>query len=60
MPKMLEVIIINFADYMDSQFEPAHSIIKQANKGEKYEIANAPRDYYKSSNPFYNTNRNIN
>lgn len=54
MPKMLEVIIINFADNIDSHIEPAHTIIKQANKGELYRINNAPREYYKSLNPFYN------
>lgn len=54
MPKMLEVIIINFADSIDSYIEPAHPIIKQVNKGELYKINNAPREYYKSLNPFYN------
>lgn len=57
MPKMLEVIIINFADNMDAHFEPAHQVIKQANKGELYKINNAARNYYKSLNPFYNLER---
>lgn len=53
LPKMLEVIIINYADSMDAYFEPAHEIIKNAKKGEKYTVGNAPRDYYKSLNPYY-------
>lgn len=57
MPKMLEVIIINFADNMDGQLEPAHQFIKKAQFGEMYKINNAPRDYYKSLNPFYNLER---
>lgn len=54
LPKMLEVIIINFADNMDAHFEPAHDIIRNAAQGELYKIGNAPRPFYKSSNPFYN------
>lgn len=57
MPKMLEAIIINFADNMDAHLEPGHQIIKHANKGELYKISNAPRNYYKSLNPFYNLER---
>ena len=53
MPKMLEVIIINFADNMDAHIEPAHQAIKHASKGELYKINNAPREYYKSLNPEY-------
>lgn len=47
LPKMLEVIIINYADSMDAYFEPAHQVIKDAKKGEKYKVINAPRYYYK-------------
>lgn len=54
LPKMLEVIIINFADNIDAHLEPAHSIIKNAEQGELYKIGNAPRPYYKSLNPYYN------
>lgn len=54
LPKMLEVLIINFADNMDANFEPAHDAIKNGKNGELYKIGNAPRPYYKSSNPFYN------
>lgn len=57
MPKMLEVIIINFDDSMDAHLEPAHKFIKNAHNGEMYKINNAPRDYYKSLNPFYNLER---
>lgn len=53
LPKMLEVIIINYADSMDAYLEPAHKIIKDAKKGEKYKVENAPRYYYKSLNPYY-------
>lgn len=54
LPKMLEVLIINFADDMDAHFEPAHTPIKNAKQGDKYKIENAPRPYYKSLNPYYN------
>lgn len=57
MSKMLEVIIINFADNIDSHLEPAYSYINQVEKGHKYKIANALRDYYKSLNPYYNVER---
>jgi len=53
LPKMLEVIIISYADSMDAYLEPAHKIIKDAKKGEKYKIGNAPRNYYKSLNEYY-------
>lgn len=55
LPKMLEVIIINYADSIDAYLEPAHNIIKEAKPGELYKIGNAPRPYYKSLNPYYNT-----
>lgn len=53
LPKMLEVIIINFADKIDATLEPAHDTINQVRNGEKYRICNAPREYYKSLNPEY-------
>lgn len=53
LPKMLEVIIIHFADKIDSTLEPAHNVINQVGKGEKYKTCNGPRDYYKSLNPEY-------
>lgn len=56
LPKMLEVIIITYADGMDAYFEPAHKTIKNAKKGELYKIGNAPRPYYKSLNEYYNKN----
>ena len=56
LPKMLEVIIINFADNIDAHFEPAHNFIKEAKQGEIFKIGNAPRPYYKSLNPYYNKN----
>lgn len=58
LPKMLEVIIINYADSMDAYLEPAHDVIKEANSGELYKIRNASIPYYKSLNPFYNTLEN--
>ncbi len=57
LPKMLEVVIINFADNIDAHIEPAHDKISNAKIGELYKIENAPREYYKSLNPNYNTNR---
>lgn len=59
LPKMLEVIIINYADSMDAYFEPAHDSIRNAKQGEVYKIDNAPRPYYKSLNPYYNKNNEI-
>ena len=56
LPKMLEVIIINYADGMDADLEPAHTILKNAEKGKKYKIGNAPREYYKSLNKYYEEN----
>lgn len=54
LPKMLEVVIINFADKIDATLEPAHNVIDEAIKGSNYKIGNVPRDYYKSLNPEYN------
>lgn len=54
LPKMLEVIIINYADSMDAYFEPAHNVLKNTEPGKLYKIGNAPRPYYKSLNPYYN------
>lgn len=53
LPKMLEVIIINFADKIDATLEPVHNVISQVKKGESYKISDEPRDYYKSLNPEY-------
>lgn len=53
LPKMLEVIIINFADKIDADIESAHINMKNAKQGEVYKIGNSPRHYYKSLNPFY-------
>ena len=53
MPKMLEVIIISYADGMDAYFEPAKEIIKKNSQGEAYKVGNAPRPYYKSLNDYY-------
>lgn len=39
---------------IDAHLEPAHSVIKNATPGQLYKIGNAPRDYYKSLNPYYN------
>lgn len=57
LPKMLEVIIINYADSMDAYLEPAHGILNNAEKGKKYKIGNAPREYYKSLNQYYEENK---
>ena len=55
LPKMLEVSIISYADTIDAYLEPAHNIIKNVKPGELYKIGNAPRPYYKSTNPYYNS-----
>lgn len=59
LPKMLEVVIINFADNIDATMEPAHTDISNAKSGELYKIVNAPRAYYKSLNPYYNLSKSI-
>ena len=53
--KMLEVIIISFADNIDNFFEPASKSINNVKKGEKYEFPKAGIPYYKSLNPYYNS-----
>lgn len=52
-PKMLEVVIISFADKIDATIEPAQDVINETKRGEKYKIANETKDYYKSLNPEY-------
>ena len=56
LPKMLEVVIINFADHIDADLQPAHTPLEKTKKGEEYK-AHAPRPYFKSLNDFYNTDR---
>ena len=51
--KMLEVIIISFADNIDNYLEPASRVIDNAKKGEAYQFPKAERPYYKSLNPYY-------
>lgn len=51
--KMLEVIIISFADNIDNYLEPASRVINNAKKGETYQFPKAERPYYKSLNPYY-------
>lgn len=51
--KMLEVIIISFADNIDNYLEPASRVIDNAKKGETYQFSKAERPYYKSLNPYY-------
>lgn len=51
--KMLEVIIISFADNIDNYLEPASRVIDNAKKGETYQFPKAERPYYKSLNPYY-------
>ncbi len=53
--KMLEVIIISFADNIDNYLEPASKVINEIGKGEKYEFPKAGVPYYKSLNPYYNS-----
>lgn len=51
--KMLEVIIISFADNIDNYLEPASRVIDNVKKGETYQFPKAERPYYKSLNPYY-------
>lgn len=51
--KMLEVIIISFADNIDNYLEPASRVIDNAKKGETYQFPKAERPYYKSLNLYY-------
>ena len=51
--KMLEVIIISFADNIDNYLEPASRVISDVKKGGTYEFPKAERPYYKSLNPYY-------
>lgn len=56
LPKMLEVVIINYADHMDSDLQPAIAALKNTQKGAEYQ-AHSPRPYFKSLNDYYNTDR---
>lgn len=56
LPKMLEVVIINFADHIDADLQPAEIILGKIKKGEEYQ-AHSPRPYFKSLNKYYNTNK---
>lgn len=51
--KMLEVIIISFADNIDNYLEPASRVIDNVKKGETYQFPKAGIPYYKSLNPYY-------
>lgn len=52
--KMIEVLIISFADNIDNYLEPASRVINTVEKGEMYEFPRAGIPYYKSLNPYYN------
>ncbi|MCL2228994.1 MAG: HD domain-containing protein [Firmicutes bacterium] len=51
LPKMKEVMIINFADHMSSYFEPAIDVLPKKQKGGTYQTSKTPHDFYKSLNP---------
>ena len=51
--KMLEVMIISFADNIDNYLEPASKVISNVKKGEIYQFPKAERPFYKSLNPYY-------
>ena len=53
--KMLEVIIISFADNIDNYLEPASRVVNTVKKGEKYEFPKAGVPYCKSLNPYYDS-----
>lgn len=50
-PKMLEVIVINYADTMDAEIENNRLGINKALKGEKYNDLMNSTTFYKSANP---------
>lgn len=56
LPKMLEVVIINFADHIDADLQPAQIVLEKTKRGEKYQ-AHSPRPYFKSLNDYYNNER---
>lgn len=51
--KMIEVIIISYADDIDSYLEPVEKAIDKVEKGKKYQISIAETPYCKSLNPYY-------
>ena len=54
LPKMIEVLIIHFADNIDETLESSSKIFNVSKKGEKYFIKEENRDFFKSLNPDYN------
>lgn len=54
LPKMLEVLIIHYADNIDARLESVLTSFNNTEKGEKYLMPKENRDFYKSLNPTYN------
>ena len=54
LPKMIEVLIIHFADNIDETLESSSKIFNASKKGEKYFLKEENRDFFKSLNPDYN------
>ena len=52
-PKMLEVIVINYADSIDSCLDKTRNGINKSKKGELYFNENQTNKFYKSLNPYY-------
>ena len=52
-PKMLEVVIINFAEHIDSKIDRARNNCNKAQKGELYYTEKETEKYYKSANPYF-------
>ncbi len=52
-PKMLEVIIINYADSIDAKLDKARNGINNSEKGELYFNEDQTAKFYKSANPYY-------
>lgn len=52
-PKMLEVLIIHYADCLDADLQSVLEIFNSAKKGEAYFMNRENREFYKSLNPKY-------
>lgn len=52
-PKMLEVVIIHFADHLDETIESSFEGLNGANKGEEYPVREENGPFYKSLNHDY-------
>ena len=54
--KMLEVLIISYADSIDATLDTMRNGINNAKKGELYFNYNQTTKFYKSANPYHENN----